>query len=89
LPEFRRENLYWHFKEELTCKKNKYSLCGRTGRVYPVEVQIPYFSNGIVKKDRNVCTNYPEAIHKAYLRYRREGVDEEGRMQWDEHVHEH
>lgn len=76
-------------KDELSCRRNKCSLCGRKGRVYPVEVQIPDFSKVVIKKEKNVCTRCLEAIDEAYFRHQREGVDEEGRIHGHEHVHEH
>jgi ribosomal protein S27AE len=42
--------------EEISFRKGKCSLCGRKGRVHPVELQIPDFSKGIVKKEVNVCS---------------------------------
>lgn len=76
-------------RDEISCRNNKCSLCGRKGRVYPVEVQIPDFSKEIVKAEKNVCTRCLEAVNEAYLRYQREGVDEEGRIHGHEHGHEH
>ena len=37
-------------KGEISCRRNKCSLCGRKGRVHTMELQIPSFSKGIVKK---------------------------------------
>jgi len=76
-------------KEEISCRKNKCSLCWRKDRVYPVEVQIPDFSKGVVIKDKNLCSNCLGAVDEAYFRYQREEIDEEGRIHGHEHVHEH
>ena len=40
-------------------------------------------------KDKNVCSKCLEAVDEAYLRYKREEIDEEGRIHGHEHVHEH
>jgi len=56
-------------RDEISCRNNECSFCGRRGRVYPVEAQIPYFSRGIVEKDKIVCTSCLEAIDEAYLSY--------------------
>jgi hypothetical protein len=76
-------------RDEISCRNNKCSLCDRKSRVYPVEVQIPDFTKEIVIKEKNVCTRCLEAINEAYLRYQREGVDEEGRIHEYDLVHEH
>jgi F420H2 dehydrogenase subunit O len=53
---------------ELSCRRDKCTLCGRIGRVYLVEVQIPDFLEGVVKTERNVCDFCLEAIDKVYCR---------------------
>ena len=73
--------------EEISCRKGKCSLCGRKNRVFPVELQIPSFSKGIVKKDVPVCSKCLEAVDEAYVRYKREEIGGHGNEQ--EHVHEH
>ena len=40
--------------EEISCRKNKCSLCGRKGSVFPVKVQIPDFSKG-GRNEREKC----------------------------------
>ncbi|RXA19488.1 dehydrogenase [Methanosarcina sp. MSH10X1] len=76
-------------KDELSCRRNKCVLCGRKGRVYPVEIQIPDFSKGIVKKDVNVCTNCLESINETYIRFKREQIERSACEYGHEHVHEH
>jgi hypothetical protein len=79
-------------KDEISCRRNKCALCGRKGRVYPVELQIPSFSKGVVKKQANVCTICLESVNEAYIRFKREQLEEaheEGRIHGHEHVHEH
>ena len=76
-------------KGEISCRRNKCALCGRKGRVHPVELQIPNFSKGIVKKEVNVCVKCLESINEAYIRHKREQLDEQGRIHGHEHVHEH
>lgn len=79
-------------KEELSCRRSKCALCGRKGRVYPVELQVPDFSKGIVKKEANVCTICLKGINEAYIKFKREQIEqahEEGRIHGHEHVHEH
>jgi len=68
---------------------NKCVLCGKKCRVYPVELQVPSFSKGIVKRDVTVCTNCLEFINEAYIRHKREKLDEDGCIYEHEHVHEH
>jgi F420H2 dehydrogenase subunit FpoO. len=76
-------------KDEISCRRNKCVLCGKKGRVYPVEIQIPDFSKGVVKRQVNVCTNCLEAINEAYIKHKREKLDEDGRVYGHEHVHKH
>lgn len=76
-------------KDEISCRKNKCSLCGRKGSVFPVKVQIPNFSKGVVMKEKNVCSKCLEAVNEVYLRYQKEEIDEEGCIRGHEHVHEH
>ena len=49
-----------------------------------MELQVPNFSKGIVKKEVNVCTKCLESINEAYIRYKREQELEKGRI----HGHE-
>jgi len=67
------------------------ALCGRKGSVFPVKVQIPDFSKGVIINEKNVCSKCLEAVNEAYLGYQREEIeiDEEGHMHGHEHVHEH
>jgi hypothetical protein len=58
--------------EEIACRRGKCSLCRRKSRVFPVELQIPSFSTGIVKKDVPVCTKCLEAVNEVYIRYKKE-----------------
>ena len=41
-----------------------------------MELQIPSFSKGIVKKEVNVCSKCLEAVNEAYIRFKREEIDE-------------
>lgn len=76
-------------KDEISCRRNKCVLCGKKGRVYPVEIQIPNFSKGIVKRDVNVCTNCLESINETYIRFKREQIEHSACGAEHEHVHEH
>jgi F420H2 dehydrogenase subunit O len=72
-------------KDEISCRRNKCALCGRKGQVYPVELQVPNFSKGIVKKEVNVCTKCLGSVNEAYIRFKREQI---GRSSC-EHGHEY
>jgi F420H2 dehydrogenase subunit O len=74
-------------KDKTSFRNNKCFLCGRKGRVYPVEPQVPDFSKGIVKKEANLCTKCLEEINEAYIRFKRAQIDEEGRIHGHEHSH--
>ncbi|HWQ48223.1 MAG TPA: F420H2 dehydrogenase subunit FpoO [Methanosarcina sp.] len=76
-------------KDEISCRRNKCVLCGKKGRVCPVEIQIPNFSKGIVKRDVNVCTNCLESINKTYIMFKREQIELSVCGEGCEHVHEH
>ncbi|MDR7666548.1 F420H2 dehydrogenase subunit FpoO [Methanosarcina sp. Z-7115] len=75
--------------EEISCRRGKCSLCGKKGRVFPVELQIPSFSKGIVKKDAPVCSNCLKAVDETYVRYKRKQINENECIHGHEHVHEH
>jgi F420H2 dehydrogenase subunit O len=72
-------------KNEISFRNNKCALCGRKGRVCPVELQVPDFSEGIVKREVNVCTNCLESINETYIRFEREQIKRSA----CEHGHEH
>jgi hypothetical protein len=76
-------------KDEVSCRRNKCFLCGHKGRSYPVELKVPDFSKGIVKKEVNVCPRCLEEANEAYIRYKKAQTDEEGRIHGHEHVHPH
>lgn len=64
----------------------------KKGGVTPVELQVPDFSKGIVKKDASICSKCLESINEAYIKFKREQLEEaheEGRIHGHEHVHEH
>ncbi|MGB9929992.1 MAG: F420H2 dehydrogenase subunit FpoO [Methanosarcina sp.] len=74
------------------CRKGKCSLCKKKGGVYLVELQIPNFSKGVVRKDAPVCSACLEAVNEAYIRYKKEQImedHEQGRIHGHEHVHDH
>src|SRR5271157_6038304 len=55
-------------KDEISCRKNKCSLCGRRDNVFLVKLQIPDYSKGVVTRDKNLCSKLLEAIDEVYLR---------------------
>jgi hypothetical protein len=62
------------------------------GRVFPVELQVPDFSKGTVKREVNLCMKCLDSIDKAYIRYKREQIEqdhEQGRIHEHEHGHPH
>ena len=62
-------------KNETVCRRGKCSLCGKKGGVTPVELQVPDFSKGIVKKDVPVCSKCLESINEAYIKFKREQIE--------------
>lgn len=79
-------------KNETVCRRGKCFLCRKKGGVTPVELQVPDFSKGIVKKDASICSKCLESINEAYIKFKREQLEEaheEGRIHGHEHVHEH
>lgn len=57
-----------------------------------MELQVPAFSKGIVKKEANVCTVCLDEINEAYIRFKREHIEqahEEGHIHGHESVYEH
>lgn len=76
-------------KDEISCRRNKCVLCGEKGRVYPVEIQIPDFSKGIVKREANVCTKCLESINETYIRFKREQIERSACGQGHEHINEY
>ncbi|HEY3362134.1 MAG TPA: F420H2 dehydrogenase subunit FpoO [Methanosarcina sp.] len=62
-------------KNEISFRNNKCALCGKKGTVYPVKLQIPDFSKGIIEKDVNVCTNCLESINETYIRFKKEQIE--------------
>ncbi len=55
-------------KDEISCRKNKCFLCGRRNNVFLIKVQIPYYSKGVVTKDKNLCSKLLKAVEEVYLR---------------------
>nr|WP_292381534.1 F420H2 dehydrogenase subunit FpoO [Methanosarcina sp. UBA289] len=79
-------------KNKISCRRNKFALCGRKGRVYLVELQVPAFSKGIVKKEANVCPVCLDEINEAYIRFKREHIEqshEEGHIHGHKSVYKH
>jgi hypothetical protein len=76
-------------KNETLCRRGKCSLCGRKGGVFLVELQIPSFSKGVVTMNAPVCSKCLESINEAYIRHKREQLDEQGHIHIQEHVQEH
>ena len=79
-------------RDEVSCRNNKCALCGHKGRAHPVELQIPDFSKGTVKKEVNLCMRCLESIDKAYIKFKKEQIEqshEYGRIHGHEHVHPH
>ncbi len=70
-------------KNELSCRKGKCALCQEKGRVFAVEIQIPDFSQGVVKKDKTLCSRCLKAVDESYIKYKREEIGGHG------HEHEH
>jgi len=62
-------------KDEISFRNNKCFLCGTKDRVYPVKLQVPDFSEGIVKREVNVCTKCLESINETYIRFKREQIE--------------
>lgn len=76
-------------KDEISCRRNKCVLCGKKGRVYPVEIQIPDFSKGVVKRKVNVCTNCLDSINETYIRFKREQIESSVCEHGHGYIHEH
>jgi len=55
-------------KDEISCRKNKCSLCRRRNNVFLVEVKIPDYSKGVVTRDKNLCSKLLEAVDEVYIR---------------------
>ncbi|MFP4654201.1 MAG: F420H2 dehydrogenase subunit FpoO [Methanohalobium sp.] len=53
----------------LTVSSGKCNLCGKTSRLYPVEIQIPSFREGIDKEKMNLCRTCLEACHETHDKY--------------------
>ncbi|MCC4766721.1 dehydrogenase [Methanosarcina sp. DH1] len=62
-------------KNEISCRRNKCVLCGKKGRVYPVEIQIPDFSKGVIKRKVNVCTKCLDSLNETYIRFKGEQIE--------------
>jgi len=65
-------------KDETSCRRNKCALCGDKGKVFPVELQVPDFSKGVVKREVNVCPKCLKAVDEAYIRHKREELGGHG-----------
>ncbi|AAM32175.1 F420H2 dehydrogenase subunit FpoO [Methanosarcina mazei] len=79
-------------RNHTSCRRGKCSLCGSKTGVFSVELQIPDFSKGIVRKDVDVCYRCLKLVDEAYIRYKREQIEqdhEQGRIHGHEHVHPH
>ncbi len=63
-------------KDEISFRNNKCFLCGTKNRVYPVKLQVPDFSEGIIKREVDVCTKCLESINETYIRFKREQIDQ-------------
>jgi hypothetical protein len=55
-------------KDEISCRRNKCSICGKRDNVFLVKVQIPDYSKGMVIKDKNLCSKCLEAVDEVYFR---------------------
>ncbi|AKB28439.1 F420H2 dehydrogenase subunit FpoO [Methanosarcina siciliae T4/M] len=55
-------------KNQPSCRKGKFALCGDKTGVFPVELQVPDFSKGIVKKDVDLCYRCLKEVDEAYIR---------------------
>jgi hypothetical protein len=73
-------------KDEISCREDKCSLCGRRDNVFSVEVQIPDYSKGVIIKDKNLCSKCLEAVDEVYLRHIDKKTDEKGFIHGHEHV---
>jgi hypothetical protein len=62
-------------RDEISCRNNKCALCGHKGRAHPVELQVPDFSKGTVKREVNLCMKCLESIDKAYVKFKREQIE--------------
>jgi ribosomal protein S27AE len=63
------ERTYWDIsKDEISCRENKCSPCGKGDNVFLVKVQIPDCSKGVITKDKNFCSKLLEAVDEIYLR---------------------
>ena len=72
-------------RNEDSCRKGKCALCGDKTGVFPVELQVPDFSKGTVKKEVNVCYRCLKSVDGAYIKYKREQIERSA----CEHGHEH
>ncbi|AKB20016.1 MULTISPECIES: F420H2 dehydrogenase subunit FpoO [unclassified Methanosarcina] len=64
-------------KNQTSCRKGKCVLCGDKTGVFSMELQIPDFSKGIVKKDVYVCNRCLKAADEAYIRHKKEQIEQE------------
>ena len=79
-------------KNQTSCRKGRCALCGDKTGVFPVELQVPDFSKGVVKKEVYVCNRCLKAVDEAYIGHKREQIEQEhaqGRIHGHEHVHPH
>jgi hypothetical protein len=54
--------------QELTATQGKCSLCGKKAELYPVEMEIPDFSKGIVTENAMLCEECLKAAGESYKR---------------------
>jgi hypothetical protein len=64
-------------KNQTSCRKGRCALCGDKTGVFPVELQVPDFSKGVVKKEVNICNRCLKAVDEAYLGHKREQIEQE------------
>ncbi len=64
-------------KNQNSCRKNRCALCGDKTGVFPVKLQVPDFSKGVVKKDVYVCKKCLKAVDEASIRYKKEQIEME------------
>lgn len=56
----------------------KCNLCGAKADVYPVELQVPDFSKGTVKKNVMLCETCLKASGEAFVKFKREQIEGHG-----------
>ncbi|AKB36026.1 F420H2 dehydrogenase subunit FpoO [Methanosarcina siciliae C2J] len=64
-------------KNKPSCRKGKCALCESKTGVFPAELEFPDFSKGIVKKDVNLCYRCLKGVDEAYIRHKKEMIEQE------------